>query len=347
MFSSVLESVPDKNAMHARKYPDILDMSSEHFGHILTFKLEMCPSSNSFSEDEMPDLVEHRTGIEVLSVTLDDWTHSQVDAMVDVGGNASANAIYEAFLPEYFPKPGPEASFEERSNFIRHKYELQEFVKPSLRMVSPSSSSLSSSFQYKSSSNNLDTIVEQKPSGKMIHTSRLSGLSHAFRKSWRKRETQNKDTKRNLSLLGMVEFLGLLKIKVVKGINLAVRDMMTSDPYVILTIGHQTVKTRVIKSNLNPVWNEELMLSVPNPLQPLKVSSSFIQASHLDISHIGAQGEGGCSMGASLGALEVMHIKRGDRAVLSLHVTISNGGFHNSHPLQGSPLQAPFTSKTI
>lgn len=37
----------------------------------------------------------------------------------------------------------------------------------------------------------------------------------------------------------MVEFVGLIMVNVVKGINLAVRDMMTSDPYVILALGHQ------------------------------------------------------------------------------------------------------------
>lgn len=37
----------------------------------------------------------------------------------------------------------------------------------------------------------------------------------------------------------MVEFIGLLKIKVIKGVNLAIRDMMTSDPYVVLTLGQQ------------------------------------------------------------------------------------------------------------
>lgn len=37
----------------------------------------------------------------------------------------------------------------------------------------------------------------------------------------------------------MVEFIGLLKVKVLKGTNLAIRDMMTSDPYVILTLGRQ------------------------------------------------------------------------------------------------------------
>lgn len=37
----------------------------------------------------------------------------------------------------------------------------------------------------------------------------------------------------------MVEFMGLLKVKVVKGVNLAVRDMLSSDPYVVLTLGQQ------------------------------------------------------------------------------------------------------------
>ncbi|KAH9295467.1 hypothetical protein KI387_039055, partial [Taxus chinensis] len=207
----------------------------------------------------------------VLSVTLDEWTDAHIDAMVDVGGNASANAIYEAFLPENIQKPGPEASSEERSTFIRQKYELQEFLKPSLRIVSSASLSLSSSLQHISSSNGLGHTMEEKSIEKMSHTSRLSGLGHAFRKSWKKRESESKETKRNLSLLGMVEFVGLLKIKVVKGTNLAVRDIVSSDPYVILTIGHQTVKTRVVKSNLNPVWNEEHMLSVPNLMPPLKV----------------------------------------------------------------------------
>lgn len=37
----------------------------------------------------------------------------------------------------------------------------------------------------------------------------------------------------------MIEFVGLIKVNVVKGTNLAIRDVMTSDPYVILSLGHQ------------------------------------------------------------------------------------------------------------
>ncbi|KAE8670615.1 putative ADP-ribosylation factor GTPase-activating protein AGD11 [Hibiscus syriacus] len=69
----------------------------------------------------------------------------------------------------------------------------------------------------------------------------------------------------------MVEFIGMIKVNVVKGINLAVRDMVSSDPYAILTLGQQSVKTRVIRKNLNPVWNESLMLSIPENIPPLKV----------------------------------------------------------------------------
>lgn len=47
----------------------------------------------------------------------------------------------------------------------------------------------------------------------------------------------------------MVEFVGLIMVNVVKGTNLAVRDMMTSDPYVILALGNQ-----VSFFSLTPFW---------------------------------------------------------------------------------------------
>jgi len=56
---------------------------------------------------------------QVLSVTLDKWTDSEVDSMIEVGGNSQANAIYEAFLPEGYQKPHPDSTQEEREKFIR------------------------------------------------------------------------------------------------------------------------------------------------------------------------------------------------------------------------------------
>lgn len=52
-------------------------------------------------------------------MTLDDWSNEEIDAMIEVGGNSSANAIYEACLPKGFVKPNPDSNHEECMNFIR------------------------------------------------------------------------------------------------------------------------------------------------------------------------------------------------------------------------------------
>jgi len=52
-------------------------------------------------------------------VTLDEWSSDEIDAMVEVGGNSSANSIYEAYIPQGCTKPGPVASHEQREKFIR------------------------------------------------------------------------------------------------------------------------------------------------------------------------------------------------------------------------------------
>lgn len=52
-------------------------------------------------------------------MTLDKWTDSEVDSMIEVGGNSQANAIYEAFLPEGYLKPHSDSTQEEREKFIR------------------------------------------------------------------------------------------------------------------------------------------------------------------------------------------------------------------------------------
>lgn len=52
-------------------------------------------------------------------MTLDEWSDEEVDSMIEIGGNASANSIYEAFIPEGCSKPGPDASHDQRMRFIR------------------------------------------------------------------------------------------------------------------------------------------------------------------------------------------------------------------------------------
>ncbi|KAL5157792.1 Protein C2-DOMAIN ABA-RELATED 11 [Glycine soja] len=69
----------------------------------------------------------------------------------------------------------------------------------------------------------------------------------------------------------MGEQLGLLKVIVVQGKRLVIRDFKTSDPYVVLKLGNQTAKTKVINSCLNPVWNEELNFTLTEPLGVLNL----------------------------------------------------------------------------
>lgn len=70
----------------------------------------------------------------------------------------------------------------------------------------------------------------------------------------------------------MEHFLGLLRIRVLRGVNLAIRDSRSSDPYVVVTMGEQRLKTRVVKNNCNPEWNDELTLSIADLRTPIGIS---------------------------------------------------------------------------
>ncbi|XP_073295577.1 protein C2-DOMAIN ABA-RELATED 4-like [Primulina huaijiensis] len=70
----------------------------------------------------------------------------------------------------------------------------------------------------------------------------------------------------------MDNLLGLLRIRIKRGINLAVRDVRSSDPYVVVKMGRQKLKTRVIRKDVNPEWNEDLTLSVSDPSIPITLT---------------------------------------------------------------------------
>ncbi|KAK3228286.1 hypothetical protein Dsin_008148 [Dipteronia sinensis] len=70
----------------------------------------------------------------------------------------------------------------------------------------------------------------------------------------------------------MDSLLGLLRIRVKRGVNLAVRDVRSSDPYVVVKMGRQKLKTRVIKKDVNPEWNEDLTLSITDPDVPIMLT---------------------------------------------------------------------------
>jgi hypothetical protein len=77
-----------------------------------------------------------------MSVTLDKWTDDEINFMVEVGGNAKANAIYEAFLPKAYRKPHPDSAQEERQNFIKYSifllswnYHMVQFIRCSVYLA--------------------------------------------------------------------------------------------------------------------------------------------------------------------------------------------------------------------
>ncbi|XP_039050749.1 protein C2-DOMAIN ABA-RELATED 4-like [Hibiscus syriacus] len=70
----------------------------------------------------------------------------------------------------------------------------------------------------------------------------------------------------------MEELLGLLRIHVNRGVNLAVRNVRTSDPYIIFGMGNQSLKTEVIDRDVNPVWDEDLTLSIRDLEMPIQLT---------------------------------------------------------------------------
>jgi hypothetical protein len=69
----------------------------------------------------------------------------------------------------------------------------------------------------------------------------------------------------------MENLMGLLRIHIHRGLNLAVRDIRSSDPYVIIKMGKQKLKSRVVKKCINPEWDEDLTLSISDPNLPIKL----------------------------------------------------------------------------
>ncbi|KAF8083453.1 hypothetical protein N665_0772s0022 [Sinapis alba] len=69
----------------------------------------------------------------------------------------------------------------------------------------------------------------------------------------------------------MEDLVGLLRIRVKRGINLVSRDSQSSDPFVIITMGSQTLKTSRVENNCNPEWNDELTLAFNDHNQPVNL----------------------------------------------------------------------------
>ncbi|PWA56090.1 C2 domain-containing protein [Artemisia annua] len=70
----------------------------------------------------------------------------------------------------------------------------------------------------------------------------------------------------------MDKLQGALRIKIKKGVGLAVRDVKTSDPYIVVKMARWRLKTHVIENNVNPEWNEYLDLTIQDPDLPVQLT---------------------------------------------------------------------------
>ena len=58
------------------------------------------------------------------------------------------------------------------------------------------------------------------------------------------------------SMSGMVEYIGIVTIQLLEGKNLIVKDLKSSDPYCVLTLGFQSRKSKTKYKTLNPSYQE-------------------------------------------------------------------------------------------
>lgn len=68
----------------------------------------------------------------------------------------------------------------------------------------------------------------------------------------------------------MIEYLGIVSVRLVECRNLIVKDFLSSDPYCVLKLGAQVCKTTTKYRSLNPVYNENFSFSWDG-LEPLVV----------------------------------------------------------------------------
>ena len=69
----------------------------------------------------------------------------------------------------------------------------------------------------------------------------------------------------------MVEYLGIVKISLKECRNLIVKDLVSSDPYCVLQLGTQALKTTTKYNCLDPKYNEDFIFSW-NGIEPLVVN---------------------------------------------------------------------------
>ncbi|XP_065919381.1 uncharacterized protein [Dysidea avara] len=149
----------------------------------------------------------------VLSCSLDDWEHEQVDNMERLG-NELVNKSLEFSVPSRIQAPfGKETDRTVREEFIKAKYVEELFI---------------------------------KKEGKHKMPARRVAIA---------------SPKTSVESVGMVEFIGIVNVKLVACKGMIIKDVFSSDPYCVLQLGLQSHKSSIKYATLNPKYDENFSFS--------------------------------------------------------------------------------------
>ncbi|KAI3510136.1 hypothetical protein L1887_25666 [Cichorium endivia] len=105
-----------------------------------------------------------------IKLNLDEWTEEDVDNVIKLVVNEAINSKYEDNIPENRKKPQPDSSIEERSDFIRRKHVMQQFLNMEEQLSCPFNPAA-----FNCSSTGINSVVEKKfcPPSDVHHLSNL------------------------------------------------------------------------------------------------------------------------------------------------------------------------------
>ena len=202
----------------------------------------------------------------VQSIKLDLWSQHNVEVFLanrlGAKDNAAVNEALEHHVPPEFLKPHPLSSIQIREKYIIEKYKHRTFhsanggkrLSPTKDTSHPASMELSSASPAVEKHRHLSSFFSPSSSSITSGPRSVTKIGVAS------------------STSGSIEFIGILNVHLVGATNLVRSDIIGgADPYCILGMGNQILKSKVVKKTLNPVWDEKLMFSW-NGLDPLLIN---------------------------------------------------------------------------
>ena len=76
-------------------------------------------------------------------------------------------------------------------------------------------------------------------------------------------ETIDKSTSRKSALIAR-PVIATVTVDIIEAHDLEVKDLLSSDPFVVVRIGSQEQKTKVVRKCLNPKFNEKFTFRLPS-----------------------------------------------------------------------------------